>query len=87
MSEKVSRAKEFTSKANVVEGGPFRPPQHNEKHDIKGKENFQNKNGSNPQIQKKKGDCFICGKVGHYAQPIRQEETSTTIRTTTKAEH
>ena len=37
ISEKVSRAKEFTSKANVVEGGPSRPPQHNKKHDFKGK--------------------------------------------------
>ena len=37
MSEKVSRAKEFISKANVVEGGPSRPPQHNKKHDFKGK--------------------------------------------------
>ena len=52
MSEKVSRAKEFTSKA--VEGGLSRPPQHNNKHDFKGKGKFQNKNGSNPQIQKKR---------------------------------
>ena len=55
MSEKVSRAKEFTSKANVVEGGPSRPPQHNKKHDFNGKGKFHNKNGPNPQIQKKKG--------------------------------
>ena len=71
MSEKVSRAKEFTSKANVVEGGPSRPPQHNKKHDFKGKWKFHNKNGPNPQIQKKKGNCFICGKVGHYAATCR----------------
>ena len=58
MSEKVSRAKEFTSKA--VEGGLSRPPQHNNnKHDFKGKGKFQNKNGPNPQIQKKKGNFFI----------------------------
>ena len=54
MLEKVSRAKEFTSKTNVVEGGPSRPPQHNKKHDSKGKGKFHNKNGPNPQIQKKK---------------------------------
>ena len=50
MSEKVSRAKEFTSKANVVEERPSRPPQHNKKHDFKGKGKFHNKNGPNPQI-------------------------------------
>ena len=54
MLEKVSRAKEFTSKTNVVEGGPSRPPQHNKKHDSKGKGKFHNKDGPNPQIQKKK---------------------------------
>ena len=48
MSEKVSRAKEFTSKANVEEGGLFRPPQHNKKHDFKGKGKFHNENGPNP---------------------------------------
>ena len=37
MLENVSRVKEFTSKANVVKGGPSRPPQHNKKHDFKGK--------------------------------------------------
>ena len=37
MSEKVSRAKEFTSKANVVEREPSRPPKHNKKHDFKEK--------------------------------------------------
>ena len=48
MSEKVSRAKEFTSKANVVGGGPSRPPQHNKKYDFKGKGKFHNENGPNP---------------------------------------
>ena len=71
MSEKVSRAKEFISKANVVEERPSRPPQHNKKHDFKGKGKFHNKNGTNPQIQKKKGNCFICGKVGYYAATCR----------------
>ena len=49
-SEKVSRVKKFTFKANVVEGGPSRPPQHNKKYDFKGKGKFHNKNGPNPQI-------------------------------------
>ena len=62
MSEKVSRAKEFTSKANVVERGPFRPPQHNKKHDFKGKGKFHNKNGPNPQIQKKKGNFLLVAR-------------------------
>ena len=48
MSEKVSRVKEFTSKANAVEGGPSRSPQHYKKHDFKGKGKFHNKNGPNP---------------------------------------
>ena len=71
MSEKVSTVKEFTSRANVVEGGPSRPLQHNKKHDFKGKGKYLNKNGPNPQIQKKKGNFFICGKVGHYAATCR----------------
>ena len=32
-----SKVKEFTSKANVVEGEPFRPPQNNKKYDPRGK--------------------------------------------------
>ena len=71
MTEKVSKAKKFTSKANVVMGGPSRPPQHNKKHDFKEKGKFHNKNGLNPQIQKKRGNCFICGKVGHYVATCR----------------
>ena len=43
MTEKVSKAKKFTSKANVVMGGPSRPPQHNKKHDFKEKGKFHNK--------------------------------------------
>ncbi|KAK7835777.1 hypothetical protein CFP56_023087 [Quercus suber] len=71
MLQKVSRTKEFTSKTNVVEGGPSRSSRHNKKHDFKGKGKFHNKNGPNPQIQKKKGNCFICSKVGHYAATCR----------------
>ena len=54
MSEISSKTKEFTSKANIVEGGPFRPPENNKKYDPRGKEKFYNKNNTNPQIQKKK---------------------------------
>ena len=54
MSEKVSRTKEFTSKANVLEGGSSRPPQHNKKHDFKGKENFHNKNGPTLKSKRKR---------------------------------
>ena len=71
ISETVYRVKEFTFKANVVEGGPSKPPQHNKKHAFKGKGNLHNKNVPNPQIQKKKGNCFICGKVGHYVASCR----------------
>ena len=51
--------KKFTFNANVVKGGPSRPPQHNMKHDCKRKWNFHNKNDPNTQIQKKKGNFFI----------------------------
>ena len=51
----------FTSNANIVGGGSSRPPQHNNKHDFKGKGKFHNKN-------------------------VGQRATSTTIRTTTKAQ-
>ena len=54
MSEISSKTKEFTSKANIVEGGPFRPPKNNNKYDPRGKGKFYNKNNTNPQIQKKK---------------------------------
>ena len=48
MSEIFSKAKEFTSKANIVEGEPFRPPQNNKKYDPRGKGKFYNKNNPNP---------------------------------------
>ena len=54
MFEISSKAKEFTSNANIIEGGPFRPPQNNKKYDPTGKWKFYNKNNTNPQIQKKK---------------------------------
>ena len=71
MSKISFKAKEFTSKANIVEGEPFKPPQNSKKYDPRGKGKFYNKNNPNPQIQKKKGNCFNCGKTGHYAAICR----------------
>ena len=73
MFEISSKAKKFTSKANIVEGEPFRPPQNNKKYDPRGKGKFYNKTNPNPQIQKKKkkDNCFNCGKTGHYAATCR----------------
>ena len=59
MSEISSKAKKFTSKANIVEGEPFRPPQNNKKYDPRGKGKFYNKNNPNPQIQKKKKRIIV----------------------------
>ena len=76
MSENASKAKEFTSKANVVEGWPSRPPQNNKKHDPIGKGKFHNKNGLNPQIQKKRGNSFNFDFT--IGQLIEWKATSTT---------
>jgi hypothetical protein len=79
--EKVNKAKEIISKANVVEERYGRPPQHYKKfdHRPKGKTWNNNKkkfNTTHSLIQKKKVNCFVCGKAGHYAAVCKQRATN-----------
>ena len=81
--EKTSKAKELVSKANIVQD---KPPHNYKKQDHRPKRNNQNKRKGQPlhsQGQKKRINCFNCGKLGHYAATCKQR-TSTT---TTKAPH
>ncbi|KAL5787945.1 hypothetical protein ACOSP7_004894 [Xanthoceras sorbifolium] len=71
--DKIDKAKEITSNANVVENY-VQVPQNNKK-----QQNFKSfhkkvMNNKNPNFNpsfKKKGRCFVCGKPGHYAQQCR----------------
>ncbi|KAK3042965.1 hypothetical protein RJ639_001041 [Escallonia herrerae] len=73
----IGRAKEMMAKANVVEVGPTMLQQsQNRGHGYKpyGRPQFSNYNRgqvSNPQIHQKKGECFVCGKAGHYPNVCR----------------
>ncbi|KAK3023360.1 hypothetical protein RJ639_043441 [Escallonia herrerae] len=72
--EKAAKAKEFTSKANLIEERHDRPHgNHNRQnnrfgrrptHGQRPKPNHLKPQGSN---FKKKGDCFVCGDSGHHA--------------------
>jgi hypothetical protein len=79
--EKVNKAKEIISKANIVEERPNKPPQHYKKfnHKTKGKTWNNNKkkfNTIHSLKQKKKVNCFVCGKASHYAAICRQRATN-----------
>jgi hypothetical protein len=78
--EKVNKAKEIISKANLVEEKSSRPPQHYKKFDHKPKgKHWNNKkrfNTSHSLIQKKRVNCFICGKAGHYAAVCKQRTSN-----------
>ena len=63
--DKAKRAKELSSKANVVEERP-RP-----KFNMPKRQNPRTKSNSSNKVQnptfKKRGNCFIYGKLGHHA--------------------
>jgi hypothetical protein len=67
--EKVNKVKEIISKANLVEERSSRSPQHYKKFDHKPKgkpwNNKKRFNTSHSLIQKKRVNCFICGKACH----------------------
>jgi hypothetical protein len=77
---KVNKAKEIISKANLVEERSSRPPQHYKKFDHKPKgkpwNNKKRFNTSHSLIQKKRVNCFICGKAGHYAAVCKQRTSN-----------
>ena len=63
--DKDERAKELSSKENVVEERPRSKFNRLERQNPRDKPNSSNK-VQNPTF-KKKGYCFICGKPGHHA--------------------
>ncbi|XP_068483448.1 uncharacterized protein [Phaseolus vulgaris] len=65
-----AKAKTLSAKANVVED-KLAPKRYKKKIDHKKKYNkFSRTNGTNPTF-KKKGNCFVCGKLGHHAPQCR----------------
>ena len=90
----MNKAKEIVFKANIVEDGPSRPPLHHKRNNHKPKGKFWNNNKkkfntSHSLIQKKKGNCFVRGKAGHYAAMCRQRSTNNNNKgstSTTKAD-
>ena len=74
--EKSRKAKELVSKGNIVQD---KPPHNYKKQDHRPKGNNQNKRKGqslNSQGQKKKINCFICGKLGHYAATCKQRNNN-----------
>ena len=67
--DKVERAKELSSKANVVEERPRPKFNRPKRQNPRTKPNSSNK-VQNPTF-KKKGNCFVCGKPGHHASMCR----------------
>ena len=68
--EKTERAKEFTSKANLIETKPFKPKKYFHKQNFKSNQNPKMKRNPNSTF-KKKGNCFVCGKPGYCSAQCR----------------
>ena len=74
--EKSSKAKELVSKANIVQD---KPPHNYKKQDHRPKGNNQNKRKGqllHSQGQKKKINCLICSKLGHYVAMCKQRNNN-----------
>jgi hypothetical protein len=84
--EKVNKAKESISKANILGEIPSRPIQYYKKfdHKPKGKTWNNNKkkkkkkkfNTTHSLIKNKKVNCFVCGKSDHYTVICRLRATN-----------
>ena len=68
--EKTERAKELTSKAHLIESNPSKPKKYFHKPNFKSNQNPKMKRNLNSTF-KKKGNCFVCGKPGHYSAQCR----------------
>ena len=70
--DNVEKAKELSSKANVVEEKP-KPKNNNSR-----KQNFRTKPNALNKVHnstiKKRGNCFVCGKSGHHASQCRHRK-------------
>ena len=67
--DRVEKAKEFSSKANVVKSNTSWPK--NKRNRQFNKSNNHNKFKDKIPSFKKKGNCFVCGKSGHHAAQCR----------------
>ena len=70
--DNVKKAKELSSKANVVEEKPKPKNSRSKKQNSRTKSNASNK-VQNSTI-KKWGNCFVCGKTGHHAAQCRHRK-------------
>ena len=75
--DKVEKAKELSSKANVIEEKPKPKNNRSRKQNSRTKPNATNK-VQNPTI-KKMGNCFVCGKSGHHAAQCRHRKITKKI--------
>ena len=77
--DKVEKAKELSSKANVIEEKPKPKNNRSRKQNSRTKPNATNK-VQNPTITKM-GNCFVCCKFGHHvAQCHHRKRTEISIR-------
>jgi len=72
--EKTERTKELTSKANLFENNLSRPKKYFYKPNFKSNQNPKMKRNPNSTF-KKKGNCFVCGKPGHYSAQCSFQKT------------
>ena len=77
--DKVEKAKELSSKANVIE------EKHKPKNNRSRKQNSRTKPNATNKVQnptiKKMGNCFVCCKFGHHAaQCCHRKRTEISIR-------
>ena len=70
--DNVKKAKELSSKANVVEEKPKPKNNRSIKKNSRTMPNASNK-VQNPTI-KQRGNCFVCGKFGHHAAQCRHRK-------------
>ena len=68
----MEKAKELSSKANVIEEKSNPKNNRSRKQNSRTKLNATNK-VQNPTINKK-GNCFVCGKSGHHAAQCRHRK-------------
>ena len=73
-SEKTKRVKELTFKTNLIESKPSKPKKHFHKPNFKSNQNSKMKRNPNSTF-KKQGNCFVCGKPGHYSAQCRFRKT------------